>query len=146
MLVAILLVQSCGTVITGTGRNVFYDSNPRGAKVFVNGIYAGITPLEIRVQPEDHISYNLDGYRETVVIMDSKFNLVCLLNGFGLISWTIDLITGAIRRVDVDYVKANLRESVETTQLNEFLKKGNLVSVNIDQENKTIVSTIVLQN
>lgn len=42
--------------------------------------------------------------------MDSKFNLVAILNGLSIIGWGIDALTGSLKRVDTKYVKVTLEK------------------------------------
>jgi len=77
--------------------------------------------------------------------MDSKFNLVAILNGFSIIGWVVDAITGSIKRVDTKYVKVTLEKEDKTAFIN-FMENGNIHKVNIDEENKVIETTIVLQD
>ena len=41
----------------------------------------------------------LDDYSERVVVMDSKFNAVSILNGLSILGWGIDALTGSLKRV-----------------------------------------------
>ena len=76
----LLMTTSCASIFTGAKRNVLFESDPSGAKVFVNGFEKGSTPVQIKVKADDRIDFRLDNYRERVVVMDSKFNLVRLKN------------------------------------------------------------------
>ena len=62
-----------------------FESDPSGALVFVNGMEQGTTPTTIKVEAEDRVDFRLDNYRERVVVMDSDFNLVAIINGFSFL-------------------------------------------------------------
>jgi hypothetical protein len=141
----LLLTTSCASIFTGSKRNVLFESDPSGAKVFVNGFEKGQTPVQIKVGAEDRVDFRLDNYRERVVVMDSKFNLVSLLNGISIIGWGVDALTGSLKRVDTKYVKVSLEES-EKTAFIDYMKKGNITKINIDEENKIIETIIVLND
>jgi hypothetical protein len=68
----------------------------------------------LKVKAEDRIDFKLDNYKEKVVVMDSKYNLVSILNGFSIIGWGVDALTGSLKRVDTKYVKVTLENSKNT--------------------------------
>jgi hypothetical protein len=139
----ILLTTSCASILTGSKRKVLFESDPSGAKVFVNGFEKGKTPVQIKVAADDQVDFRLDDFRERVVIMDSKFNLVAILNGFSIIGWGVDALTGSLKRVDTKYVKVTLEKDDKTAFLN-YMENGQLTKVEVDEENKVIESVIVL--
>ncbi|MDB9954187.1 PEGA domain-containing protein [Flavobacteriaceae bacterium] len=139
----ILLTTSCASIFTGSKRQVLFESDPSGAKVFVNGFEKGKTPVQIKVAADDRVDFRLDDYTERVVVMDSKFNLVAILNGFSIIGWGVDALTGSLKRVDTKYVKVTLEKDDKTAFLN-YMKNGQLTNVEVDEENKVIESVIVL--
>ncbi|GAL76070.1 hypothetical protein JCM19275_2202 [Nonlabens ulvanivorans] len=144
MTLVLLMTTSCASIITGSKRNVLFESDPSGAKVFVNGFEKGTTPVQIKVRADDRIDFRLDNYRERVVIMDSKFNLVSIINGFSLIGWGVDAITGSLKRVDTKYVKVTLEKTEKTAFINH-LENGYITTINIDEENKIIETVVVLK-
>jgi len=138
----IILFSSCASILTGSKRNVLFESNPSGAKVYVNGLEKGMTPTQIKVRADDRIDFRLDGYKERVVVMDSNFNLVAILNGISIIGWGIDALTGSLKRVDTKYVKVDLES--ESVSVAEYLKKGSINKVDINTKNKIIETVIIL--
>mgnify|MGYP001827227181 CR=1 FL=1 len=94
LLMGTIIFSSCASIFTGSKRSVLFESNPSGAKVYVNGFEKGITPTQIKVRADDRIDFRLDDYKERVVVMDSKFNLVAILNGLSIIGSVIEAITG----------------------------------------------------
>jgi len=143
MAMALMLTTSCASIISTSKRKVLFETDPPGAKVFVNGMEKGITPVQLKVKAEDRIDFKLDNYKEKVVVMDSKFNLVSILNGFSIIGWGFDALTGSLKRVDTKYVKVTLENSKKTAFMN-FMKNGNITKVNVDEKNKVIETIIVL--
>ena len=143
MAMALMLTTSCTSIISTSKRKVLFETDPPGAKVFVNGMEKGITPVQLKVKAEDRIDFKLDNYKEKVVVMDSKFNLVSILNGFSIIGWGVDALTGSLKRVDTKYVKVTLENSKKTAFMN-FMKNGNITKVNVDEKNKVIETIIVL--
>jgi hypothetical protein len=139
----LMLTTSCASIFTGSKRKVLFESDPSGAKVFVNGFEKGKTPVQIKVAADDRVDFRLDDYRERVVIMDSKFNVVAILNGFSLIGWGVDALTGSLKRVDTKYVRVTLEKDDKTSFLN-YMENGKLTKVVVDETNKVIESVIVL--
>lgn len=143
LLVSIMLFSSCASILTGSKRNVLFESNPSGAKVYVNGFEKGVTPAQIKVRADDRVDFKLEDYNERVVVMDSKFNLVSIINGFSIIGWGVDALTGSLQRVDTKYVKVDLEKEKDIAVQN-YLENGHITKVDINTENKTIETTIVL--
>lgn len=143
MAMTIMLTTSCASIITGSKRKVMFETDPPGAKIFVNGFEKGQTPIQLKVKAEDRIDFKLDNYKEKVVVMDSKFNLVSILNGFSIIGWGVDALTGSLKRVDTNYVKVTLENSKKTAFIN-YMKNGNITKINVDEKNKVIETIIVL--
>ena len=141
----LLLTTSCASIFTGAKRNVLFETDPSGAKVFVNGFEKGTTPVQIKVKADDRVDFKLDDYKERVVVMDSKFNLVSILNGFSIIGWGVDALTGSLKRVDTKYVKVTLEKNDKTAFLN-YMENGNITKINVDEENKIIETVIVLND
>lgn len=143
LLIFAFTFSNCASIFTGSKRNVLFESNPSGAKVYVNGIEKGITPTQIKVKADDRIDFRLENYKERVVVMDSNFNLVAILNGLSILGWGIDALTGSLKRVDTKYVKVDLENS-KSVSVNEYLEKGFISEVKINTDNKIIETTIIL--
>jgi len=139
-----MFITSCASILTGSKRKVLFETEPPGAKVFVNGFEKGKTPVQLKVTADDRIDFRLDDYTERVVVMDSKFNAVSILNGLSIIGWGIDAITGSLKRVDTKYVKVTLEKSKKTAFIN-YLENGTITKVSVDEKNK-IIETIVVLN
>ena len=143
MVLTMMLSSSCASIISGSKRKVLFETDPPRAKVFVNGMEKGITPVQLKVKAEDRIDFKLGDYQEKIVVMDSKFNLVAILNGFSIIGWGIDAITGSLKRVDTKYVKVTLEQSEKSAFIN-YMKNGSISKVKVDEKNKIIETIIVL--
>ncbi|MEB8328650.1 PEGA domain-containing protein [Flavobacteriaceae bacterium KMM 6897] len=139
-----LMLMGCASIFTGAKRRVLFESDPSGAKVFVNGFEKGITPAQIKVKADDRIDFRLEDFNERVVVMDSNFNLVSILNGISIIGWGIDALTGSLKRVDTKYVKVNLESEEVVDSAKRYLEIGSITKVNIDTDSKVIETVIVL--
>lgn len=83
VLVGMLLVQGCATIFTGTSDTVTFETDPPGARVIVNGIDLGRTPLTTSFRRSLHpqfINYRLDGYEQRTVEMGRRLNGVAYAN------------------------------------------------------------------
>jgi hypothetical protein len=140
-----LFFTSCATIFTGAKRKVLFESDPSGAKIFVNGFEQGVTPTQIKVKADDRIDFRLENYKERVVVMDSNFNLVSILNAFSIIGWGIDAISGSLKRVDTKYVKVSLESERVVQAAKKYLENGSITKVNIDTESKIIETVIILK-
>ena len=142
----LLLLTSCASILTGSSRSVLFESNPSGAIIFVNGMEQGTTPATIKVEADDKVDFRLENYRERVVIMDSDFNLVAIINGFSIIGWGIDALTGSLKRVNTKYVKVDLEQSSDGNAfIDDAIKNGNITEVKVYTHEKLIETTIVLK-
>lgn len=88
----LLISTGCASIITGSKRLVLFETDPSGAKVFVNGFEKGKTPVQLKVRADDRIDFRLDNYKERIVVMDSKFNAIAILNGISILGWGIELL------------------------------------------------------
>ena len=100
---AVLTLQSCATLFTGTKDTIKFQSEPSGATVKVNGNTVGTTPCEVKVKrklkaPEATISK--DGYTDQNFTLTNELNPVSFLNLLSPIHWGIDLATGSVKRYD----------------------------------------------
>ena len=142
----LLLLISCASILTGSSRSVLFESNPSGAIIFVNGMEQGTTPATIKVEADDKVDFRLENYRERVVIMDSDFNLVAIINGFSIIGWGIDALTGSLKRVNTKYVKVDLEQSSDGNAfIDDAIKNGTITEVKVNTDEKIIETTIILK-
>ena len=140
---SLLLLTSCATILTGSSRKVLLESNPTGAVVYVNGMELGTTPALIKLKADDRLDFRLKDYKDKVVVVDSRFNLVAIINGVSLVGWGIDALTGSLRRVKTKYIKVDL--DTQSLAVQGYLEKGRISKVVIDEQNQVIETTIVLE-
>jgi|TARA_B110000444_G_C18651597_1_gene506330 hypothetical protein len=141
----LILLTSCASILTGSSRSVLFESDPSGALVFVNGMEQGTTPTTIKVEADDRVDFRLDNYRERVVVMDSDFNLVAIINGFSIIGWGIDALTGSLKRVNTEYVKVDLEQSDSGNAfVRDAINNGIISEVRINTDDKIIETKIIL--
>jgi hypothetical protein len=99
-----VLFQGCATMIDGPTQKVHVNSEPAGAKVFVNGRPIGNTPATAVVSRwgMHRVRIEMAGYKPLEVSLEKKFNDYAgdniLLGGVWIV---VDAVTGAIFRLDV---------------------------------------------
>ena len=95
----VVAASGCATIIKGTGRDVTFTSNPKGASVYVKGKFVGRTPVIAKV---DHgrdkvVEARMPGYAPAQSILTTSFSGHCLwLYPFAL----VDALTGSMFTVD----------------------------------------------
>ena len=101
--------QSCATIFTGTTQMVRITSHPDSARVEINGISYGNTPLNVNLKRSVHkpmVTISKKGYEIKTIQLQTSFNLVSLVNILVWPGFLIDLATGAI--VDYDPAVYNI--------------------------------------
>ncbi|NNF58730.1 MAG: PEGA domain-containing protein [Rhodothermaceae bacterium] len=96
-------LSACATIFTGTHDDVTFHSEPEGAEVFIEGVYAGTTPLTVpvhRTLHETEVTVRMEGYEPIAFLLKQEFNTVAVLNLADVLGWGIDVATGAVSRYD----------------------------------------------
>ncbi len=96
---AALLTSGCATLFTGTKDTISFNSNPRGATVYKDGVEICRTPCSVPVKRTlntEDIEYKLDGFATRVFTLDKQFNVVSVLNLGSLFGWAVDAATGSL--------------------------------------------------
>jgi hypothetical protein len=75
-LVLIMIFSGCATIVDGTSQPVTFNSEPNRAKIFINGMQMGVTPLTIQVKRSKNtvIVAKKDGYEEQQMPLQTKVN------------------------------------------------------------------------
>ncbi len=95
---AVLLFTNCATVFTGTKETVMINSEPPGAKIYVDGFERGVTPAALRLKKSNDgqiIMLKAKGYEPFTFQPETDFNPVSILNLANLLFWGIDFASGA---------------------------------------------------
>jgi hypothetical protein len=100
----LLFATGCASVFTGSSDRITFNSTPKGAKVEINGMKVGRTPVTVPVKRNlsaPQVRLSLDGYEPQDLILQNDFNVVACLDIFFWPSAIIDLATGAIMKYSV---------------------------------------------
>ena len=107
----------CATLFTGTSDTITFESEPSGARVLVDGLSIGRTPVTTSVKRpglggSKLVTMQLDGYEDMTFQLDSSFNVISVLNLTNLLGWGIDVVTGAIGKYDRRFYSMELDRDV----------------------------------
>jgi hypothetical protein len=134
------LLTSCATLFTGTKDVISFDSEPKGAMVYIDGLEVCRTPCRTPVKRSldgKQVELSLDGYETRVILLDTKFNLVAALNLGNIFGWGIDALTGTIMRYDRKNYKVELEKSKRVSYYFENAQK-----IDVDSKNKVVILSV----
>ncbi|MEP1490374.1 MAG: PEGA domain-containing protein [Algibacter sp.] len=140
LLSSVILLSSCATIISGSRQNVEITSEPSSAKVYINEIEIGNTPVQknLKRNQEYQLILKLDGYKTYETKLEKKFNAWYIGNiAFGgLIGIIIDPITGAMHKLKPEEIDGNLKSGTtyKTEGGNLFIK----ISLDIDPNSEKV--------
>ena len=140
LLLSVLTLSSCATIISGSRQNVEIASEPSAAKVYINEIEIGTTPIQqnLKRNQEYNLMLKLDGYATYETKLEKKFNAWYIGNiAFGgLIGIIIDPITGAMYKLKPEEINGNPKSG--TTYNTDNGKLFIRISMNIDPNSEKI--------
>lgn len=137
---SVLMFSSCATIISGSFQNVEITSEPSSAKVYINEVEIGKTPIlkSLKRNQEYNLLLELDGYESYETKLVKKFNAWYFGNiAFGgLIGVIIDPITGAIYKLKPEEINNAPKSGTiyNTSDGSLFIK----ISLNIDTKSEKI--------
>ncbi|MFA9374908.1 MAG: PEGA domain-containing protein [Poseidonibacter sp.] len=100
LLVMLSLTMSFGsaTIFKGGNQSISINSNPEGAKVYIDGQLRGVTPLAVNLRKGlsgKELRVQKEGYATSITNMSKSYDPVALLNIFWDLS-TTDFLTGSM--------------------------------------------------
>lgn len=97
----VMMLSGCASIISGTNQDITFDSNPQGAKVYLNGMIMGTTPFTFNAKKNKFNSLRVEkeGYASISRSVSKSYDPVALINVFWDLS-TTDVLTGAIVKYD----------------------------------------------
>lgn len=140
LLLSILLLSGCATIISGSRQNVEISSEPSSAKVYINEVEIGKTPVQRKLKrnQEYQLILKLDGYKTYETKLERKFNAWYIGNVLigGIIGLIVDPITGAIHKLKPEEIDGNLKSGTtyRTESGNIFFK----ISMEIDPSSEKV--------
>ncbi len=102
---SILLTNGCASMFGDNTRQVVVNSKPEGADIYIDGINRGSTPavlsLPVYIYNGQTVVLKKDGYKDTAVYANSKFQFVGLWNILNFpIGFIIDAADGQMMKID----------------------------------------------
>lgn len=123
-LLAAALTPGCATLFSGTSEQVTIDSEPEGARIFVEGIERGRTPATISVKRpgfnDTEVTLQLEGYEDRTFTLQKGFNTISILNLFVPAGFIVDAVTGAITQYDPNTYTVTLDQARGAYLLDEL--------------------------
>lgn len=116
---SMLLMTSCATVFTGSKQTVQINTYPEGAKVEVNGIERGVTPIALQLKKGFNgqtVTLKKEGYSIKIFQPETVFNGVSIINLTNVIGWGIDAATGAMMKYDPKVYELTLDKKEEAAK------------------------------
>lgn len=114
----VLSISGCATIIDGDVQTVTINSEPSKAKVVMNGMPMGDTPLTINVKRSKTTVVQLrkEGYHDQQVQLQTRFNKITLLNfsSGGAYGFTTDYATDSMVEFDPSAYLVTLEPNKET--------------------------------
>lgn len=112
ILLAIVSLSGCATVLNGSTQKVKLTTDPDDAKVYVNGVYFGETPVELELDTSQvySVEFRKRGYESQGVLIGNKVGLgwvvidLCL----GVVPVFIDAVTGDWNTLHPNKVRVSL--------------------------------------
>jgi hypothetical protein len=99
----LLVSTGCATIFTGTEDEIYFNSKPEGAVIYIDGIRICQTPCSADIDrsvKQKLGEARLKGYSTRVFELDTDFNLASILNFTNVLFWGIDFVTGAVVKHD----------------------------------------------
>ncbi|MCR4315737.1 MAG: hypothetical protein NUW37_05225 [Planctomycetes bacterium] len=99
----LLLCSGCATIFSGSEREVRFESSIQGTQVQVDGGQWWPTPTTLTLGTDKTHSVAFqhpDGTPQSSGAVNQHFNPVALFNLIGPIPWLVDILTGAMWKLD----------------------------------------------
>lgn len=111
-LISFLFMTGCATLFKGNTERVNMQASPVQADVYINGIFMGKTPLQLKLasKKEYAIEFRAEGYQPRVYHISNKVGAgwVILDVILGLVPVIVDAATGAWCKLDQNNIDAVL--------------------------------------
>jgi uncharacterized protein YceK len=115
----VLTLSGCATVISGTTQTLTFNSEPKGADVYLDGARVGTTPVSLSVKKnkKDAFMIQKEGYKTVSRDITKSYDPVTVLSIFWDYS-TTDMISGAAFEYEPNSYFVELAKDEETNAVN----------------------------
>ena len=120
-LIALIASSSgCALIFKGDSAGVFFNSNPQGAQILIDGNVMGTTPAKIslRTNRSYNITIRLVGRKDQNVVLNNHVGTLWIVLDIlgGLFPLVIDAATGAWYEFDNDQINVDLTPSLMSNE------------------------------
>lgn len=99
----VLLMSGCATIFTGTRDKITFNTTPRGATIYIDGVEQCTTPCSLDIRRKldyTDVEVKLDGFQTRYITLSKSFNIISVINLGNVFGWGIDLLSGAVLKYD----------------------------------------------
>lgn len=113
VLLFLFLLSGCASIVSGSKQKISFVSNPSGAKIFLNDVDLGDTPITVnldRNKKDQKVEIILEGYKPFRMTLTRRINAWVwgnLLFGV-IIGLVVDVSTGAIYKLTPSQIEAQM--------------------------------------
>ena len=112
LFLSIFILPSCASIMLGTTQDIGISSSPSRAKVTINGVPKGLTPVSINLKRKKKhmISLELSGYEPYEMVLTKSVsgwvwgNIIFV----GIIGLVVDAASGGLYVLEPKNIRANL--------------------------------------
>jgi hypothetical protein len=112
--VLFMITHGCAAIFKGSSEQVYVNSDPAGAKIFVNGALMGSTPvmLQLKSNKTYNVEFRMDGYETKTYTLTNHLGAGWIILDVlcGLIPVVVDAATGAWYGLDQDNIYLQLEQ------------------------------------
>lgn len=108
---ALIFLSGCATIFTSSSDTITFKSVPKGAKVEINGVRVGVTPVTVPVKRSlnpPHVQMKLIGYETQYIVLQNSFNKIATFDILFWPTFLVDALTGSIMKYDILTYEAEL--------------------------------------
>ena len=113
----VLYLFGCAAIFKGTSSKLDTNSQPKGAKVYVDGNYMGDTPIRLKLESKRtyNIEFRMDGYKTKSYNVTNHVGAGWIVLDIlaGLVGVIVDAATGAWYDLDSKNLNAELEKLIQ---------------------------------
>jgi len=114
IILSVISLGGCATLFKGSTEDINFSSNPSNAKVYVNGVLRGLTPLPLNLKSDATytIEFRKEGYKNRIVVINSDVGAGWIILDIlgGGIPIIVDAVSGDWKGLDQKNVNAALEK------------------------------------
>ena len=127
LILAVLLLDGCGTIFSGSTQDISFDADPDSVAVYVDGAFICKTPCSYPLERQSEGSRIIgkkEGFEDASMPLRTKINPVALGNLLSVYSWTTDFVSGGVLKYTRNGVYFNMKpKNMKTVQAQQFKQR-----------------------